>query len=81
MYFKAIKAYAGEIFRPDAEERMDSEKSNVIKRYLYYTIGDLMIVNDAGRYVDCPMPKPFSIPGKIYWQILYIWQTKIVKTH
>ena len=84
LYFKAVKAYAGSVFRPDEEEvEMDApHKDNVFKRYAYYTIEDLMIVDDAiGRYVRCSMPMPFSIPGKIYWEVLYIWQTKIVKTH
>ena len=84
LYFKAIKAYAGRVFRPDEEEvEMEApHKDNVVKRYAYYTMEDLMIVDDAtGRYVRCPMPTPFSIPGKIGWWVLYIWQTKIVKTH
>lgn len=84
LYFKATKAYAGRIFHPDKEEvEMDAPyKDNVFKRYAYYTIEDLMIVDDAhGKYVRCPMPKPFSIPGKVYWRMLHIWQTKIVKTH
>lgn len=84
LYFKAVKSYAGEVFRPDAEEvEMDApHKNNFVKRYFYYTMEDLMIVDDAhGHYVCCPMPKPFSIPGKIGWRLLHIWQTKIVKTH
>jgi hypothetical protein len=79
LYFKATKAYAGVVFRPDEEER---EHGNLLQRYTNYTIDNLMIVDDAhGHYVECPMPKPFSIPGKIYWRVLHIWQTKIAKTH
>ena len=85
LYFKAVKAYAAEVFFPDKEDRELDDwqfKSNVIKRYGYYTMEDLMIVDDStGHYVRYPMPKPFSIPGRIYWQLLYIWQTKIAKTH
>jgi hypothetical protein len=82
LYFKAVKAYTQAVFRPDEEERKDTYKSNVIKRYGYYTIDDLMIVNDStGKYVRRSMPKPFSILGKIYWKILHIWQIKIAKTH
>lgn len=82
LYFKAVKSYTGVIFHPDEEEREDPYRSNMFKRYAYYTMEDLAIVNDAtGRYERCPMPKPFSIPGKIGWWMLYIWQTKIAKTH
>lgn len=81
LYFKAVKAYAREVFFPDKEDRELEGwqfKSNVIKRYGFYTIDNLMIVDDStGRYVDCPMPSPFSIPGRIYWRVLYIWETKI----
>lgn len=81
LYFKATKAYAGRVFRPDPEDK-DSYRSNFVKRYFYYTMEELMIVDDAhGHYVHCPMPMPFSIPGKIGWRLLYIWQVKIRKTH
>lgn len=90
LYFKAIEAYAGAVFRPDEDEirdpytegAIDPMKKNAIRRYIYYTMENFMIVDDAhGCYVECPMPKPWCIPGKIYWWGLYIWQTKIVKTH
>lgn len=81
LYFKAVQAYAERVFFPDSEDK-DSYRSNVFKRYAYYTMDDLMIVDDAiGKYVRCPMPMPFSIPGKLYWHLLYIWQVKIRKTH
>lgn len=85
LYFKAVGGFGREVFFPDKEDRELEDwkhKSNVFKRYAYYTIDDLMIVNDAtGKYVRCSMPAPFSIPGKIYWRVLHIWQTKIAKTH
>ena len=85
LYFKAVKAYLGAIFFPDKEDRELDDwqyKSNVFKRYGYYTLEGLMIVDDStGRYVHYPMPMPFSIPGEIYMEIVYIWQTKIVKSH
>lgn len=85
LYFKAVKAYAGSVFFPDKEDRELDDwkyKSNVFKRYAYYEMEELMIVDDAtGRYVRCPMPKPFNIPAWLFRQALHIWQTKIVKTH
>ena len=85
LYFKRVKGFGGEIFFPDKEDRELEEwrfKSNVFKRYVYYTIEELMIVDDAtGRYTRCELPMPFSIPGRIYLRLLHIWQTKIVKTH
>lgn len=85
LYIKGTLAYARSIFRPDREDRYMDDwqyKSNVFKRYAYYTTEELMIVDDAhGGYVGYPMPAPFNIPGKIYHRALYIWQVKIKKTH
>lgn len=88
LYFKATKGYFATVFFPDPEDLADlSEfelefKNTRWKRYKYYTIENFMIVDPAtGCYVEYPWPKPFDIPGRIYWRALYIWQTKIVKTH
>ena len=89
LYFKAVRAYMGAVFYMSKEDREDARrygdlkyKNNMFKRYKYYTIENFMIVDDStGRYVEYPMPKPFSIPGKIYHRLLYIWQVKIRKTH
>jgi hypothetical protein len=82
MYPKAVRSYFEAVFLPDEEDKKDSEKSTFFKRYAYYTIEDLMIVDDAtGRYIRYSMPRPFRWPGRFGWWLLYIWQTKIVKTH
>jgi hypothetical protein len=87
-YWKAVKAYFQQVFfpddRPKVVNRHGSEpaateyllfKRTVLQRYKFYTVDDLMIVNPAtNRYEVYPMPKPFSIPGKIYWWLVYRWE-------
>lgn len=76
-YTKAVLAYFREIFFSDEEARADPEKRNVFKRYAYYTIDDLMIVDPTtGRYTCYPMPAPFSWPGRLGWRLLDLWQTR-----
>lgn len=95
LYFKATKAYTGAVFSPDdrpmavndhgseaAATEYELFKGNALRRYKYYTVDDLMIVDDAtNRYVRCPMPKPWSIPGKIYWRLVYLWEITTDKIH
>lgn len=77
MYLKAVRAYFRVVFLPDEDEKQEPEKSNVFKRYANYTIDDLMIVDPAtGCYTQCPMPAPFSWPGKLGWRLVYIWEIK-----
>jgi hypothetical protein len=77
MYLKALKAYFRVVFRPDEDEK-DQWRTNVVKRYFYYSLENLMIVDPAtGCYTDCPMPMPFSLPGKFYWWVQYAWETKV----
>lgn len=92
-YIKAVKAYYRQVFHPDdrpmavnhhgsepAATEYELFKGTVLRRYKYYTVDDLMIVNPAtGRYECYPMPMPFSIPGKLYWRVVYlheIWTDK-----
>lgn len=88
LYVKATKAYFGVVFFPDPEDLADLPldefqlKNTRWKRYKYYTIENFMIVDPkTGCYVEYPWPKPFDTPGRVYWRLLHIWQTKIAKTH
>jgi hypothetical protein len=89
-YLKAVRAYFEVVFRPDEDDLrdpytegvIDPLKKNVIRRYIYYSMEELMIVNPAtGCYEHYPMPMPINILGRFYWWVVYIWQTKIAKTH
>lgn len=68
---KVLKSYFRAVFLPDAEEKEDPYTRNWLRRYVYYGLGDaLMIVDDReGGYVRTSMPWPFDIPAKVYWWI------------
>lgn len=85
-YLKTLRSYIEVVFFPDKEDReLNPEwkfKSNVFKRYAYYTIEDMVGYDEKqSAWVDYPMPAPFRWPGKLYWRLLHIWQVKIRKTH
>lgn len=68
---KVLKSYFRVVFLPDEDESEDPYKKNWYKRYMYYGLGDeLMIVDDrVGGYVRTDMPRPFNIPAKVYWWV------------
>lgn len=80
-YLKAVRAYFGRVFLPEEEDK-DEYRSNVFKRYSYYLLDDLMIVDPAtGCYARRPMPAPFCWPGRIGLRLMDWWRIKIRKTH
>lgn len=87
-YLKALRSYFTVIFFPDednlrdpyTEGAIDPNKKNAFRRYTYYSIDELAIVNPAtGCYEIYPMPRPFHIPGRIYWYAKHVWAEKSFK--
>jgi hypothetical protein len=68
---KVLMSYFRVVFLADAEDKEEPLKRNCFRRYVYYGLGDeLMIVDDReGGYVRTSMPWPFCIPARVYWWI------------